>query len=464
MMSRELRCHRRLCFGFVLAAAMSLQSHGQENDELVQMVIGLIGESDKEMRSIAFEQVRSEAKGKNATEKFANLLPTLAPDAQAELLSALADRGDAAALPAVKKMIVDSDQEAVKVAAIRALGDLGGIADLPALVDRLASDSDTQKKAVRSSLVRLKGDAVSEAIAKTMNDSAPPIQVELIDILTVRRASKTIPTILKLAISPEASVRMAAMKSLGQIASAEHVAGMVAGVLKADRGSERVAAEKQVMFVCSRIEDKESRAAPVLAAMAKLGNDEKVTVLSTLGRIGGSDALAEVNSAIESSNGKLHSAGIQAISNWPDASIAARLKELATKEQHANHQTTALRALIRVVSLADERSDDERLTALKIVMTMCRRDAERNLVLRRAAAIRSIESLRFMLPYMENERFAEQACLTIVELAHHRGVRHPNKTEVYKILDRVIEVSKDPVVVDRANRYKNEQTWVRPKK
>jgi hypothetical protein len=54
------------------------------------------------------------------------------------------------------------------------------------------------------------------------------------------------------------------------------------------------------------------------------------------------------------------------------------------------------------------------------------------------------------------------ACETIVELAHHREIRDPNKAEFDKALDKVIQVSKSPVVVDRANRYKRGETWARP--
>jgi hypothetical protein len=51
---------------------------------------------------------------------------------------------------------------------------------------------------------------------------------------------------------------------------------------------------------------------------------------------------------------------------------------------------------------------------------------------------------------------------SVVELAHHRNLRQPNKAEFDKALDKVIATSKDAVVVERANRYKRNQTWARP--
>ena len=59
--------------------------------------------------------------------------------------------------------------------------------------------------------------------------------------------------------------------------------------------------------------------------------------------------------------------------------------------------------------------------------------------------------------------FCEVAAESIVELAHHRTLREAAKPEFLTALDQIIAVSKDPTSVERATRYKNNQTWVRPK-
>jgi hypothetical protein len=73
-----------------------------------------------------------------------------------------------------------------------------------------------------------------------------------------------------------------------------------------------------------------------------------------------------------------------------------------------------------------------------------------------------VETLRFLLPFLDQPELAQQACLSVVELAHHRGLREPNKAEFDPALDKVIATSTDAVVIDRAQRYKRNQTWVRP--
>jgi HEAT repeat protein len=375
----------------------------------------------------------------------------------------LADRGDAAARPAVLELLEKTGDEQIKVAAIGALGGLGVGGDVPRLARSLAAPSKAEQSAARGSLVRLRGDAISSAMVAEMKKSDPPVTVALIEILATRRALDTIPDLLSVAIGREPSGRAAAMAALGQIAGPEHVAGMVRGVLAAAKGAERDAAEKAIMLVCGRIADGERRADSLLAAMEKLNEADRLTILTTLGRVGGSEARKSIETAIADTDPRRHEAGVRALCNWPDASVAPRLVELAKSEEHQELRSLALAAVIRVAPLPDQRPAAEKLALLQKVIAMCTRDEERKLVLKRSAAVRTVETLRFVLPYLDHPSLAGQACETVVELAHHRGLREPNKAEFHKALDKVLQTSKDAVVLDRANRYKRDQTWVRPK-
>jgi HEAT repeat protein len=430
--------------------------------ELVQLVVNLLGENDKDLRSVGLEQVRSDAKGQGATRQFAALLPKLPPDAQAGLLSALADRGDVAARPAVEELLAASHDEPVRVAAIAALGFLGEQADLRFLLPLLSADSKAEKSAARAALVRLRGEGVPPAIAALLKQPPTAVRVALIEILASRRALDTIADLLAAAVDTEPLVRAAAMSALGQMAGSEHIPGMLQGVLKAEKGHEREAAERAVMTVCGRTADAEKRADPLLSALNTLDAADRMALLPTLGRIGGPAALTVVEAAIADPDPRLHEMGLRALCNWPDAAVGSRLIELANADQHPGHRAMTLAALIRVAPLPDKRTARERLELLQTAMGMCSREEEQNLVLKRAAAIRTVETLRYLLPYLEQPQFAQQACESVVELAHHRELRDANKAEFEKALDKVIQTSKDATVIERANRYKRGQTWAKP--
>ena len=462
MKATHLLLGSMVCLAVLLALASASFADDELSDELVQMVVTLLNDTDKDVRALGLEQVRTAAKSPAATRQFAALLPKLSRDAQVGLLRALADRGDPVARPAVLEVLATSRDEPVRLAAIGALGFLGEPAEARMLMQLLREGSPAEQAVARASLVRLSGESVAGVIAAEMNQVTSPLRVTLLEILAARRAVDTIPDMLAAAVAADSLTRAAAMAALGQLAGPEHVPGLVQGVLRAEPGREREAAEKAVLSVCNRIAGGEQRAEPLLAAMGRLNASDRTAILPTLGRVGGPAALQIIEAAISDSDPELHDTGIRALCNWPDVSIAARLTELAQKDEHPAQQTKALRALIRIASLPDGRSDGERLELLRTAMAACTRDAERNLVLQRAAAIRIPETLRFLMPYLEQPACARQACQSVVELAHHRSLRELNKAEFERALDKVIQTSGDATLIDRATRYKKGQTWARP--
>jgi HEAT repeat protein len=427
------------------------------SDERLQLIGSLLIGNDRDVAALGLQQVRESAKGAEATKRFTDLLPKLAPDGQTGLLDALADRGDKTARPAVVAMLKNADSQ-VRAAVIRALGSLGDTADVATLVETLATGADPEKEAAQASLIRLQGPSVNAAIVAEMKRPKPELRAQLFDLLVARRAMDAIPAMLEAAVDEDARVRQAALNGLGRLAAPEHVSGMVKAVLKSPAGSQREMAEKAVMFVCDRIGEPDRRADPVMAALAQQSEEEKTALLPLVGRIGGPAALKVVETALADPNPQRREAGVRALCNWPDASVAAKLTELTQTTADAGQRASALRALMRVAVLSDNRPDAERLELLKKAMSLATNDEDRNLAIQRAKAIRTMESLHFVLPYLDKPENAQEACATIVELAHHRELREPNKAEFDKALDAVIRLSKDADLIDRAKRYKKGQT------
>lgn len=427
------------------------------SDDAIGAIVELIGDKDKDLRALGLQQVREGVKGPEATKKFAALLPKLSPEIQVELLNALAARGDRTARAAILECL-KSGEASVRTAAILVLGPLGEATDVPVLTQKITSADSTEQNAAKTSLTQLCGPSINKAIAGELKAAKPDLRIAIIGILEARRAADCAADILAYVQDSDPRVRKIAMDALGRLAGPSHVAGMVGGVLKAVPGAEREAAEKAVMFVCSREKDADRRAAPLLAVWKTYSEDEKAVLLPLLGRIGGSEAFKIVEAAMADAALPRREAGIRALCNWPDASIAPKLIELVKTTKDANYRRLALQALARVAALPDKRSAAERLDMLKTAMTLANADEERNYILKRAKAVRTVESLRFVAPYMEQPAYAQEACTTVVELAHHRALRESSKAEFDKALDVVIRTSKNADVVDRAQRYKKGQT------
>jgi len=443
-----------------LAFGSQIAPPATANDDLVQSVSDLVADSDKDVRAGGLEQVRDEVKGPEATRSFAALLPKLAPEAQIGLLGALAGRGDAAARPAVLELL-DHSRGDVRSATIRALGALGDKDIVPRLT-KLLVEAGSEKDAV-AAITQLQGEGINSALCAEIKTAAPVLRVKLIELLVARHAIDSVPTLLDAAKDANAAVRIAALEGLGQMAGPEGVAKLAHLILDAKDATAREEAEKALMLIAQRdAKGKiDTRALPLLKVMAGMSENEKTVLLSALGRIGGKPALKVIETALADKNDPARSAAaLRALCNWPDGSVAPRLVELALAAQDTADRKLLVDALIRVAPLRDNRPDAVRLTMLKKAMELASSDEQRALILKRAAAIYSLETLRFVAPYMDQPEFAQLACKTVVELAHHKEVRQPHKAEFNQALDKVIALSKDQEVVHRAKLYQNDQTWV----
>jgi HEAT repeat protein len=134
-----------VCALLVLAFAPHDRAIAQD---AVGMILELVGREDADFRSLGLEGIRHGAKGEDATRRFAALLADRTPERQVELLRALADRGDPAAIPAVTALLNASRDPAVRTAAIGALGATGGGAEVAVLGKSLAA-TDPERAAAK---------------------------------------------------------------------------------------------------------------------------------------------------------------------------------------------------------------------------------------------------------------------------------------------------------------------------
>jgi HEAT repeat protein len=422
-------------------------------DGATGMILELLEGDDADAQAIAAGHLAGLSDlGAFAPRQFARLPAS----GQILLLSAVATSGDRSALPLAIAATKSGDRS-VRVAGLRALGELGDASVVDMLIKTLAG-GDEAGDAARESLERIIADGVNEAIVSAMQKAEDPgLRGRLIEVLDRRMAASAAPALLKEAAeSQDPGVRTRAMRTLGNVAEPRHAADMVRILPKIPKGRERDDAEKAILAICSRIAGDEDRADPVLTVLDEVGDQDRAAILPLLGRIGGNKARVAIHRAMTSNNAEVQEAAVRGLCNWPDASVADELLEMAGSSDNRSWRVSALRAYIRVVALPSERSDSQTLAMLKTAMDLADRSEERRLVLTRAASVRNIETLRWVLPYLDDPSLGEAACQAVVELARHRGLRDPNKQEFQRALNRVIQTCQNQNHVDRAKRYLGE--------
>jgi HEAT repeat protein len=373
-------------------------------------------------------------------------------ESQIALVTAIRFRGDSFLAPLVIQA-AESEDTALARASVAALGTVAG-ADGVDMLLRLTAGDDELSQVAWQSLEALRGQNVNAKLAAAMQtEQDPNRRLQLIKLLVDRSAHEAVSALIPQAGSDNATIRSAAIAAIGSLATPSDVSNVTRLLLESPEGRDRDELEKAVMLAVAQLPEADSRVGAVLAAVDIDSHAQQVAVLPTLGRIGGPKALELVEDALRSSNAELHEAGVRAISNWPDASVADQLRDLAQDATQQSHRIWALRAWIRVITLPGGASDAEKLAVLRQAMETASRAEERVLILQRASALRSLDTLHFLLPYLDQPAFAQDACRSVVELAHHKELREPNKADFDVALKKVLAICRSGDTVDRAKRY-----------
>jgi HEAT repeat protein len=435
-----------LLLGVIGLVAGPLPAAEEEpNEGLIQMIVDLVSENDRDMRALGLQQVREEVPGEAATKRFAELLTKLPPDAQAGLLEALGDRQDAAARPAVLDML-KSQEEAVRAAALGALGSLGSTGDVPLLAEKAAGGANLEKDAARQSLIRLRGDGVNAAILAAADGAEPNVRVALLGVLAARNAKEALPQVLASAGDSEPAVRLAALEALRFLADESNTAAMVKILKAAQDDAQRSKAELALLAVCSRGRQKCAEA--IIAGLEDADVPSRMALLRALARAGGSQAMETVAGCLNDEDELVRDEAVRMLSAWPDPAVVPHLREIAKTSGSLRHQVLAIRGLVRLASPQEDRPAD--LAVLAEVMSLAKRPEEKRLALGVLGGVATAESLALVVPALDDPAVADEAALAAVMIAE--TMKEKPKDKVQAAMEQVLESVKSRRIGGRAQK------------
>lgn len=445
-----IRCVRVFIIGAALAAAF-LQgpcppsARGDDvGDELLEMVVELLASPDRDMRGLAFQQVREELPGEEATKRFVEELPKLTVENQAGLLEALGERGDRTARPAVVKM-VEAEAIPVRAAAVAALAKLGGSDDVSLLAGQIGAEAAAVRAAARQSLTTLQGDAVNQAVLSVFEEAEAELQMALLNVLARRNAREAVPAVLEAARANDADVRVAAIRALRQLADEEHAGDLVEAVKAAGDDGERYQAKLALMALAAR--NRERCAQAILAGLAEADPPATAALLEALARAGGEAALGAVAARLDDANDSVRDAAVRTLAIWSDPAAVEHLARVADTTDDMRHHVVAVRGLAQIAQPRPDRPAD--VETLGKAFELARRSDEKRLVLGYAGASGDPAALRIILPAMDDPAIVEAAALAVVIIAEQF---EEEVATIREALRRVIDASKDNALRARAQK------------
>ena len=372
-------------------------------------------------------------------------LPELPPADKVLLIDVLAQRGDRAAGPAVTGLASAKD-ETVRLAAIRALGTLGGAKTIDLLAGLAAASQGSIQAAARESLHRVPGKQVDARIVALVPQGKPPLRAELVRAIGARGITSAGPLLLKAATDPDPGVRAAAFGALALVGDAPSYAPLIELLVAASSSGDARAAERALVAVGNRLPDVDGRVDPVLTALTAAPPKPKATLLRVLGGYGGAKALAAVRGLLTAKDADVQTAAVRALGNWPDGAAAPDLLKLASEAANPAHRVLALRGYLRLASLAA--SPAERLKRLERVRPIATTTDAKRMLLGTLGGVADAGALHVAMGFVGDAEVHGEAAMAALTIS--RALLAIDRVAVREPMQKLAAAAKDKAIAKQA--------------
>lgn len=403
----------------------------------VPALVDLLGDSESDIAQAAQANLAAMS-GRKVDAAVMAMLADSDAKTQLTALDLIGRRRMTNVADALLKATKDND-ESVRTASIRMLGDLGGEVKFGILVDLLLA-------AKTSAEIR----AAERALATTCKREAKPSPGQV----TIRKA---VYKGIEGGGSKDVTKKVAKMVADGAVsieASNSNFGDAAPGIVK----------HLQIEFTANGITQaktiREGQSITLLvgatppalidelrSALAKAPTQQKLALMRVLRAAQGSKALDAIRAATKDSNSRISSEAISILCGWPSAEALGDVLELTKTATDSKVKILAVRGAIRLIPLQTA-SVQEKLGQFKQLLPLIQRDEEKRLLLGSLASVPAKDALSMAIGYLDNAGTKNEACFAAVAIAEKIATK--NKSEVADAMQKVLKATTNNNVKKRA--------------
>ena len=408
-----------------------------------ELIVGALSGQDRPLQVAALKVVR-ELTDFPALEACLRQWASLPAASQLAVLDAEV-KLDPHPLSAVRAA-TESPHLSVRVAAWQALADLGDASAVPALAKAAAAGEAAERDAARDTLARLRGPGVREALLEHLAAAEPLEKAELLRALGDRGDTEAGSVLLRNAALGPGPARLAALESLRKLALPATFSPLLelAAKSESEAGSEPVLKALYAITQASR--DKDLLTRNLLETLGGFPARERLRVLPLLSELGTSAALEAAQTAARDPDPELAKQAVRVLSQWPNATPASSLLEMARASADPSLQALALRGCIQVT--AQEPDPVKRLEMLRLALAAAQRPEEKKQALGQLGNIPTPEALATVMPNLAEPGLANEAGLAALTIAEKLAAANPKLAA--EVAEQVLARCKTPDIVKRA--------------
>lgn len=340
---------------------------------------------------------------------------SLPADSQLAVLEAHLKLG-AVALPTVRAA-TESPHSAVRAAAWQALAEINLPSTIPALAKAAAHGELAEREAARSTLARLHGPGMREALLDQLGRAETGAKAELLRSLGERGDAGAVNVLLQHAGAGTGPVRLAALESLRKLAVEDTIAPLLDLAVGTKSETDREPILQALSAVCLASQNKEQAARRVLEIMARTPAAQRRLVLPLLADVATPAALDAAQAATQDPDLELAREGVRVLSQWPSAAPASHLLELARTSADSTMHALALRGCLTVA--AHEPDGTRRFAMLQPALAAARRVEEKRQALGQIGQIYTPAALEAVLPHLKEPGLENEAEFAALQIAGH---------------------------------------------
>ncbi len=272
------------------------------------VLVQLMGDSETDVAKAA-QTALAALPGAEVDTAIATMMNDQNPQKRALAIDLLGQRRTTSAMPSLLKAAEDSD-EPVRTASIKVLSDMGGAAELPAMLGLLAkAKSPAEAQAVEGAISAIclrqtDRAACADKVLAALAPSQGQTKLSLLKVLAAVGGPKALDAVRKAAADPAADVKDAARRALCEWSTIDALPDVMELAKTSTDSKFKIIALRGYIRLASMADiPQEKRLASLKEAMSlATRKEEKRLVLAALGTIATADALALVAPSIDSAD------------------------------------------------------------------------------------------------------------------------------------------------------------------
>lgn len=313
--------------------------------------------------------IQAAAQGTAETQQTLEVLfPQMQPSAKVQILGVLNASAEKTILSAG-----NDSEEAVRQAAIHAMGRVGGADSVTVLLTKASGESSPERALASTALTKISGTGALATLRKAAGDGAPKEKVAAMNALAGRQDAGALPVLLANAQGHDQPVRMAAWGALGKLASDQEMETLGQMALQS-QSEEAISALESA----ARRVKNPSGAAKKLMAVAGNRENDVVALLPVFSVLGDERALAVAVKHAASGSNESQEKALAALSNWSNFKAVEPLLAIAMDPNSPEERyLPALQGVIRLVDTQENEPAAARAEAGLAALKAARSEKEK---------------------------------------------------------------------------------------